>query len=159
MSKSVDERFWSKVLIGNGCWDWTAGKTADGYGSFRLGASAERAPRVAWRLWHGEDPGHRLVLHGCDRPSCVRPSHLRLGTHADNVQDMVSRGRHGLKTHPEKAARGSRHASAKLTEDVVRQLREAHAAGGVSFAELASFVGVNEGTVARAVQKKNWGHQ
>ena len=37
------------------------------------------------------------VLHSCDNPSCVRPSHLRIGTQHENIMEMAARGR-GIKS-------------------------------------------------------------
>jgi len=40
------------------------------------------------RLEHGQQ-----VLHRCDVKLCVRPGHLFAGTQADNVRDMIAKGR------------------------------------------------------------------
>jgi hypothetical protein len=55
-----------------------------------------------------------VVRHKCDNPECVRPEHLELGTHADNVQDTVARGRHCV---------GEKHGMSKLTAEQAAQIR------------------------------------
>ncbi len=93
----VEDRFWSKVAIGDGCWEWRARRNDSGYGQFRLDGKIQHASRVAWVLTHGAIPPETPhVLHNCpdgDNPACVRPSHLWLGTNADNVADKVAKGR------------------------------------------------------------------
>lgn len=84
--------FWLKVdrLPGDGCWLWTAGKDRDGYGRF----GARGAHVWAWRIAHGFWPPDGLcVCHHCDTPSCVRPDHLFLGSHQENIDDMVRKRR------------------------------------------------------------------
>ena len=98
------ERFWAKVdRSGPGpehrpelgpCWQWTASRTRAGYGKFSIRRGCfEESHRVSWRLHSGPIPDGLWVLHHCDNPPCVRPSHLFLGTNADNVADMLAKGR------------------------------------------------------------------
>ena len=88
-------RFWAKVQKTDGCWLWTGGLKVAGYGGFytdRRGRSV-LAHRVAWELTNGPIPEGLDCLHTCDTPSCVRPDHLFLGTHADNMQDAARKGK------------------------------------------------------------------
>lgn len=80
----------------NSCWLWTGkSKHRFGYGFINNGGRVELTHRVAWTLANGEIPAGLQVLHSCDVPSCCNPAHLFIGTASDNVQDMVSKGRHG----------------------------------------------------------------
>lgn len=96
-SAPLSERFWPKVLKGDGCWEWQGARTPKGYGLIRLDGGLVYAHRVSWLLAKG-DPGELHVLHHCDNPCCVRPDHLFTGTRADNMQDMVRKGRWGNQT-------------------------------------------------------------
>lgn len=87
------ERFASHVVPDGECLAWAAYRDADGYGVLQVGGAHWRAHRLAWALANDEDPGRWLVLHSCHHPWCVNPAHLRLGTHAENMADMVERRR------------------------------------------------------------------
>jgi hypothetical protein len=94
----VGERFWSKVAyVGAGpddCWEWDASRDKYGYGQFSMGHSeCDPAHRVAYALAHGAVPAGLFVCHSCDNPPCVNPSHLWLGTAADNNRDRDLKGR------------------------------------------------------------------
>lgn len=94
-------RFWSKVDKSAGvdaCWPWTAkSKHKAGYGVISVDGKRNVSHRVAWELARGEIPPGMHVCHKCDNPPCCNPSHYFLGTPADNVLDMVDKGRHGTK--------------------------------------------------------------
>lgn len=99
----VLDRFWDKVeKRGDGCWEWTGmrlkqvgGASPLPYGYLWVEGKMVRAHRLAYELFVAPIPEKLLVLHSCDRPWCVNPAHLRLGTAADNARDCVARKRHG----------------------------------------------------------------
>lgn len=92
---SLEDNFWRKVSkTENGCWLWTTKTDKDGYGIFHgLQNKQIRAHRFSWVMHNREIPEAILVLHKCDTPGCIRPSHLFLGTPKDNTQDMLAKGR------------------------------------------------------------------
>ncbi len=121
------KRFWSKVeaqLPGppsaRVCWEWQAAKCPEGYGRFRFNGKTEQAHRVAYFLHWGRWPA--VVRHTCDNPGCVNPLHLSGGTHADNVQDRVDRGREGHLT-------GEAHPHTHLSTADVQSIRARFDAG------------------------------
>jgi hypothetical protein len=90
-----------------GCWDWTGSTSGQmGYGSFMIGDVHYKAPHIAYRIYHGEIPDGVEVLHHCDRPICVHPRCLHLGTQFDNMAEMTARGRRS--SGPQHAAAVSR---------------------------------------------------
>jgi hypothetical protein len=146
MNKINAHLFWAKVDKSADCWIWTASRTKDGYGWFRIGSRRDRtdtpalAHRVAWEIANGPPPAGTSVLHRCDNPGCVRPDHLFVGTQADNMLDMSSKDR-----APNK----------KLTRPSVREMREL-AAAGVPVSELAARFMVGRSTADKAIKGKTW---
>lgn len=92
---SAEERFWSYVDTTGDCWEWTGGQIRMGYGHFKPGGQrgTVKAHRFSWQLAFGQIPDGLFVLHHCDNPPCVRPAHLFLGTHLDNMADKKAKGR------------------------------------------------------------------
>lgn len=86
-----------------GCWDWMACKDSCGYGSLYIKKIKKqiKAHRFLYMLFIKKDLNGLHVLHHCDRPSCVNPGHLWIGTHQENHIDCVIKRRHGntKKTH------------------------------------------------------------
>jgi len=94
--RAIAERFLEKVKPSTaGCWEWIGQKTRGGYGALRLPMHGPltRAHRVAWLLFNGPISDGLCVLHKCDNPGCVNPSHLFVGTLTDNMQDCSRKGR------------------------------------------------------------------
>jgi len=89
------ERFARAIVIdADGCWVWQGcPRGSNGYGSIKVDGKRIPAHRYSYMLYFGEIPKGLLVCHTCDFPLCVNPSHLFVGTHADNMKDMVFKGR------------------------------------------------------------------
>lgn len=147
-------RFWAKVARAgpDDCWMWTGTKPAFGHGQFRLNGRAVYAHRFSWELIHGELPrgDDVCVLHKCDVPACVNPSHLFVGTRKQNLSDMRNKGR----GHNPPLLTGERHHSAKLTEDDVRAIR----ASSEGQLQLASRYGVARRTINHIINRRIWRH-
>ena len=105
------------------CWLWIGAKQGGGYGTTRYRGRQMTAHRASYIEFCGLIPVGLLVLHKCDVRHCVNPQHLFLGTHADNAQDCVAKGRHPR-------------ARAKLTDSQVLELC-AQKSTGVSAKDLA----------------------
>lgn len=142
------ERFWAKVdkRGPDECWPWIGGKKKrGGHGHISLGGAAGPlvgAHRVSYELHYGPIPEgigyHGLcVCHRCDNPPCVNPAHLFLGTHTENVRDMLAKGRH---------------ARAKLTPDLAAKIKIAPG----SLREVAKHFGITHQQVSRIRHGKSW---
>jgi hypothetical protein len=132
---------------GDGCWRWTGAKFDErGYGCFTLKRRAVRAHRFAWYVEHGQPmPLGMVVMHICDNPSCVRPSHLVLAPQIENVRDRDAKGR---------TARGESAGRSKLTDEQVATIRN----DPRGHQKVASEYGVARSLVQRIRQRKAWTH-
>jgi hypothetical protein len=116
-----EENFWSKVDKSGDCWLWTGSKMK-GYGHIGTGYRYEGtktylAHRISWNIHFGDIPEGMCVLHKCNNPSCVNPSHLYLGTQKDNANDREIGGRGHNRV-------GENNGCAKLNDSVVRLIKE-----------------------------------
>lgn len=96
--RPLEQRFWPKVDRSGGsdaCWTWTASLHTNGYGQIGSGGRGRPllAHRVAWELFCGAIPVGMVVCHRCDNHLCCNPSHLFIGTQAENLEDMTRKGR------------------------------------------------------------------
>lgn len=160
----VESRFQAKVERTSDCWLWHGTRDPHGYGILWVRGRNVRAHRLSWELHYGPVPAGMNVLHHCDNPTCVRPDHLFLGTHADNVADKVAKGRqasgerHGARRHRERMPRGERNGNARLAADDVREIRRLYAVGTATQTALAARFGVTQRVIWQIVHRLTWRH-
>lgn len=149
--------FHSKYQRGSACWEWTGATSTNGYG--RIGQTR----KVDGRFRSYTVYAHRLaaflaglltapsdfVCHKCDNRLCVNPEHLFVGTHSDNMADMASKGRSGL--------RGARSPRSKLSETDVLTIRT-KLMSGISAAELAQSYNIHPTHVRAIGRRVFWKH-
>ena len=144
---------WKHIKKGaeNECWEWQKKLSHHGYGEYSIKHKSYRAHRIVFELTHPEiklrpisqlkpKVGDQLILHSCDNPSCCNPKHLFLGTHKENMEDMVKKGRrHNFN--------GEQGQNAKLTNREAAEIRKlSHQ--GVPQKEIAKRFGVSVPTVS-----------
>jgi hypothetical protein len=163
MDREDHRRFWEKVNKSGNCWEWTAATfTQMGYGEFWLNGN-KYAHRVSWQIHNGEIPEGELVLHHCDNPVCVNPSHLYLGDASDNMQDMAKRSENagmfkeghdrGKETRFEP---GHESPHRKLTQEQADKIRERYKKGGVTYSELGDEYGVTKNTIMNIIKGRTY---
>ena len=150
-----DQRRWN-VLVAppneEGCRVWLGTCSGFGHGQFHWRGKTVGAHRLAWRVANGDaeiPPGLVVRHYECNRAGCVEGTHLRLGTQADNVADMIDAGR---------AVVGEAHPGAKLTEVGVLEARALYAQGGHTIVSLADEYGVTDMVMRDALVGKSWRH-
>jgi hypothetical protein len=161
------------------CWPYRGTIGSEGYGRayvFRRDWNLHRlmlARHLGRPLRRDE-----LACHTCDNRACCNPAHLFVGTHVENMHDAMHKGRlasgtrNGAYTHPENRPRGERHGlvidpsralrgtqtwNAKLTDDVVREIRARFAAGETKVSIARAF-GVTRTLVYLVVTRQAWAH-
>ncbi len=165
-------RFWAKVNITDGCWEWTGG--GHPYARLKAEGHTRQASHISWELAYGPIPSGVQICHHCDNPHCVRPDHLFLGTQRDNLADASAKGRlrtrdagnrgnglsgerHPNRIHPERMARGEHHGRAKMTEEGVIEARRLSAEGW-TLARLSERYGVLITTLSMIIRRETWQH-
>lgn len=112
-----------------------------GHRQMRVSGKKVLVHRLAYAATHGGIPAGLIVRHRCDNPRCVNPAHLEAGTQADNIQDMVSRGRANFTGRQ------------KLTDADIRRVFELKADGWTQLA-IAKEVGCTQAYVWRLLNRK-----
>lgn len=146
------ERLLARVIVKpEGCWEWTGARHKKGYGVISVNDRDEQTHRVVYQLAFREIPDGLCVLHSCDNPPCVRPSHFFLGTRGDNNTDRKMKDRNDCRV-------GDKNTQAKLTDDQVRVMRAMLDKGGLSQYKIAAAFGVSQGVVSVIKLRKLWAH-
>ena len=135
------------LALNKPCVEWSKGRFSNNYGAWWYQGRQQLAHRVAWALAYnaGELPVD-CVLHRCDNPPCVEPTHLFLGTRLDNALDKVRKHRQ---------ARGAGNAGAKLTYEQVLEIRATPFQIGFD-KQFAQQFGISDRQIRRVRRWENW---
>lgn len=162
---SILDRFNRKVKAGSiaahmqtPCLEWQGAKFGSGYGAFWLDGRNKRAHRVAWQLTNGPIPNGLFVLHHCDNRICVNVAHLWLGTHDDNMEDMVLKERSplGERNFMRRTPRyfvGEKSPTSRLTDKQRGHICNLYSSGNYKQSDLATMFGVDQTTVSVIVRQ------
>lgn len=130
------------------CWVWTGPQNVTGYGRIFIVDKYVAVHRFSYKLHKGPLGPNMNACHACDNRICIRPEHLFEGTSQDNAADRDRKGRQ---------ARGVRSNSAKLNDDLVRQIRDLHSQG-MPYTQIAKLLNVTVGSVGKAGRGLTWKH-
>lgn len=137
-----------------GCWEWIGSVTdincGGGYGRLKIKGKMRPAHRISYLLHKGEIPDNLFVCHTCDNRKCVNPDHLFLGTHSENMQDMLKKGRDNY-------VRGEKVKHSKLKTHEVIQIKEM-LADGWRGRDIARCFGVDERLISNIKHNRIWAH-
>lgn len=153
----IEVRFWRFITRGapNDCWEWQGNRNKKGYGIIAEQTGRTLAHRLSWIIHYDPIPGDLRVLHTCDNPPCCNPSHLFLGTQADNVRDMDNKGRRGNGGGTKALGELSHQAKLKSTDiPVIRRLHKE----GATYAEIARRYAVSAQSINAIIAGKTWKH-
>jgi predicted XRE-type DNA-binding protein len=148
--RDFDARFWENTDRSNGCWNWlgTINKST-GYGDITINHESVATHRVAYEVYNGvKIPDGKMVLHSCNTRACINPAHLRIGTHDDNMQDMVDCGH---------SCKGERNANVVLSELEVREIKNHLSTRELSQSNIAERYEISISTVKDIASGKCWG--
>lgn len=154
MNRTLEERFWLRVIKTETCWLWEPTAASGKYGAVGIKGLPGRSNRAAWYLTFGEIPEGMHVLHRCDNPPCVRPDHLFLGTNLDNHYDKMAKGRQARGA----SVSGENCPSSKLSTSQVLEIRRQHEARETSIRELSRRYSVSRPTIKAIVRRETWRH-
>lgn len=153
LKKSYDKH----VIRKDGCWDWKGPKDKGGYPvmSCRAGIGSDRGHRSSWVIHNGKIPEKMFVCHKCDNPICTNPEHLWLGTHKENNDDKISKGRAKYKSPP--IMKGSSNPSSRLSEEQITEIKLL-IGKGLTSRDIGKQYGVSKTTILRIKTGETWKH-
>ncbi len=135
----------------DGCWIWQKGINDKRwpYGVMTINHIKIKTHRVSAIVYLNMDLKSNFhVLHSCDKPRCINPDHLSLGTHKDNMRGMMERGRHV-------SSKGEKNGLAKLKLHQVKEIRE-RKKKGESYSSIARSYGVSLSTPKDIIAGRTW---
>lgn len=155
ITPEVIQRFIAHISDSDKCLEWSGALDIYGYGALTIERKVYKAHRFIYELLFGKLPSNISVCHRCDNPKCVNPNHLWAGTHAENMKDMVSKGR-----LTKNRAIGERSGQSKITEKDVLEIRRIFRPYSRKFGApaLGKRFGIAPTQVKNIIHRRNWKH-
>jgi hypothetical protein len=136
------------------CLIWPFSKDKFGYG---LHGKRNRAHRTSFAIHVGPIPNNFIIMHTCDNPSCINPSHLKAGTQADNMSDMLKKNR-AKRSFSHIDNSGEKHGRSKLTTSQVLEIRLRVSQKEINKTEASKIYGVSNQQISDICSFKRWKH-
>lgn len=152
---SAADRLAARLVRKGDCLEWTGKRKATGYGQIQFEGKNTTTHRMAWAIWKGPIPEGMHVLHKCDNPACCNTDHLFLGTHAENMKDMVTKKRAACGEVLAAPKRGTGNPMCRISEADVAAIRTAEGTN----AAIAKRFNVNPATVSNIKNRKTHSHR
>jgi predicted XRE-type DNA-binding protein len=147
--RDFDARFWENVDKTGDCWLWK-GKVdrRTGYGYITVDHESVSTHRLSYEVYYNAKvPEGLMVIHSCNTRRCINPLHLRVGTHLDNMKDMVECGH---------SCKGEKNGNAVLTESDVQEIKVHFLKRDLSQRKIANKFGVSISTVKDIASGRCW---
>lgn len=141
------KNFNKKVFKTDSCWLWMGKIRKDGYGVISINFKLVRAHRVAILLDNKKLHKGDKVMHTCDNPRCVNPSHLVVGTQKENMIDMINKDRNIW------FKRGHLHPKSKFTKEDIFCIKTM-ITNKISQRQIASKFKCSQQTISKISQNK-----
>ena len=155
-------RLWRNINIGadNECWNWKTGIRGRIY---KDGATLPTtAARLVYELVYGQIPDGMCICHHCDNGACHNPKHLFAGTHKDNIQDMLKKGRQSKGPgYGGWTPSGKDHYRWSISDDAVTHIKNTYVRGSkiAGISALAKYHNISISSVSRIINNKRQFHR
>lgn len=110
----------------------------------------KHAVRASWLIHMGEIPMGMIVCHTCDNRQCTNPDHLWLGTHKENTQDKIKKGRSNT-------PKGEQLKVSKINAEQVLEIRK-HLENRLTCSEIGRQYGISRKIISRIKNGETWKH-